>query len=153
REQHDHARPLPASEHLRQRPRARARQTGDGPCRTPRRRARFRRVPARSAWFDRQDDLHRKESVMTDHKVVSREEWARARDELLTREKEHTRQGDELARRRRDLPWVAVEKAYSFDTDDGIRTLAELFDGRGQLLVYHFMFGPTYEYGCPTCSS
>jgi predicted dithiol-disulfide oxidoreductase (DUF899 family) len=90
---------------------------------------------------------------MTDHEAVSREEWAAAREELLAREKEHTRLGDELARRRRELPWVRVEKEYLFDTDDGTRTLAELFDGRSQLLVYHFMFGPSYQAGCPTCSS
>ena len=90
---------------------------------------------------------------MTDHKVVSREEWAAAREELLAREKEHTRTGDELARERRELPWLPVEKEYRFETDDGPRTLAELFDGRSQLLVYHFMFGPSYEAGCPTCSS
>jgi predicted dithiol-disulfide oxidoreductase (DUF899 family) len=90
---------------------------------------------------------------MTDHGVVSREEWAAARQELLAREKEHTRLGDELARRRRDLPWVRVEQEYRFDTDDGTRTLAELFDGRSQLVVYHFMFGPGYEAGCTTCSS
>jgi predicted dithiol-disulfide oxidoreductase (DUF899 family) len=90
---------------------------------------------------------------MSDHKIVSREAWTAAREELLAREKEHTRLGDELARQRRELPWVRVEKEYRFDTDDGPRTLAELFDGRGQLLVYHFMFGPSYEAGCPTCSS
>ena len=90
---------------------------------------------------------------MMDHKIASREEWQAARDELLRREKEHTRMGDELARERRELPWVRVEKAYRFDTDDGTKTLAELFDGRSQLLVYHFMFGPDYEAGCPTCSS
>jgi predicted dithiol-disulfide oxidoreductase (DUF899 family) len=90
---------------------------------------------------------------MTDHTVGTREEWQAARDELLRREKEHTRLGDELARRRRELPWVPVEKEYGFATDDGTRTLAELFDGRSQLLVYHFMFGPSYEAGCPTCSS
>ena len=90
---------------------------------------------------------------MPDHEVVNREEWATAREELLAREKEHTRLGDELASRRRELPWVRVEKEYGFDTDDGARTLAELFDGRNQLLVYHFMFGPSYEAGCPTCSS
>src|SRR5947209_6331255 len=86
---------------------------------------------------------------MPDHEVVSREEWATAREEVLAREKEHTRLGDELARRRRELPWVRVEKEYDFDTDDGKRTLTELFDGRSQLLVYHFMFGPSYEAGCP----
>ena len=81
------------------------------------------------------------------------EQWAAAREELLAREKEHTQLGDELARQRRELPWARVEKEYRFDTDDGTRTLAELFDGRGQLLVYHFMFGPSYAAGCPTCSS
>ena len=90
---------------------------------------------------------------MTDHKVVNREEWQAARDELLQREKEHTRMADELARQRRELPWVAIEKQYRFDTDDGSRTLAELFDGRSQLLIYHFMFGPSYEAGCPVNSS
>jgi predicted dithiol-disulfide oxidoreductase (DUF899 family) len=90
---------------------------------------------------------------MTDHEVVSGEEWATARENLLAREKEHTRMGDELARQRRELPWVLVEKEYRFETDDGPRTLAELFNGRSQLLVYHFMFGPSYEAGCPTCSS
>jgi predicted dithiol-disulfide oxidoreductase (DUF899 family) len=85
--------------------------------------------------------------------VGTREEWAAAREELLAREKEHTRLGDELARQRGELPWVRVEKDYRFESDDGTRTLAELFDGRGQLLVYHFMFGPSYQAGCPTCSS
>jgi len=90
---------------------------------------------------------------MTGHKIATREKWAAARQELLAREKEHTRLGDELARQRRELPWVRVEKEYRFDTDDGARTLAELFDGRSQLVVYHFMFGPSYEAGCTTCSS
>jgi predicted dithiol-disulfide oxidoreductase (DUF899 family) len=90
---------------------------------------------------------------MTAHKVTSREEWLAAREKLLEREKEHTRLGDELARRRRELPWVRVEKEYRFDTDEGAKTLAALFDGRSQLLVYHFMFGPSYQAGCPTCSS
>jgi predicted dithiol-disulfide oxidoreductase (DUF899 family) len=90
---------------------------------------------------------------MTDHKVLGREEWQAARDELLQREKEHTRMGDELARQRRELPWFAVEKEYMFDTDEGTRTLAELFDGRSQLLIYHFMFGPSYQAGCPVNSS
>jgi predicted dithiol-disulfide oxidoreductase (DUF899 family) len=91
--------------------------------------------------------------TMADHRIGTREEWAAAREELLAREKEHTRLGDELARKRRELPWVRVEKDYRFDTDDGTRTLGELFDGRSQLAVYHFMFGPSYEAGCPTCSS
>jgi predicted dithiol-disulfide oxidoreductase (DUF899 family) len=90
---------------------------------------------------------------MTDHKIASREEWQAARDELLRREKEHTRMGDELARQRRELPRVRVEKDYRFETEEGTRTLAELFNDRSQLLVYHFMFGPTYQAGCPTCSS
>src|SRR5918995_1097267 len=90
---------------------------------------------------------------MTEHRIANREEWQGAREELLRREKEHTRIGDELARERRELPWVRVEKEYRFDTDDGTRTLAELFDGRSQLLVYHFMFGPSFDAGCPICSS
>jgi predicted dithiol-disulfide oxidoreductase (DUF899 family) len=90
---------------------------------------------------------------MTPPKVGTREEWLAARQELLVREKELTRRSDELARERRELPWVPVEKDYSFDTDDGTKTLADLFDGRSQLLVYHFMFGPAYTAGCPTCSA
>jgi predicted dithiol-disulfide oxidoreductase (DUF899 family) len=90
---------------------------------------------------------------MTGHRIGSREEWQAARDELLVREKEHTRMADELARQRRELPWVPVEKEYRFETEDGERTLTELFDGRSQLLVYNFMFGPSYEAGCPACSS
>jgi predicted dithiol-disulfide oxidoreductase (DUF899 family) len=90
---------------------------------------------------------------MTDHKVVGRAEWQAAREELLQREKEHTRMADELARQRRELPWVAIEKQYRFDADDGTRTLAELFDGRSQLLLYHFMFGPSYQAGDPVNSS
>ncbi len=90
---------------------------------------------------------------MIDHKIASREEWLAAREKLLEREKQHTRLGDELARERRELPWVPVEKDYLFDTDEGTRTLRELFDGRSQLLVYHFMFGPSYQAGCPVNSS
>jgi predicted dithiol-disulfide oxidoreductase (DUF899 family) len=90
---------------------------------------------------------------MIDHEVGSREEWLAAREQLLAREKEHTKLGDELAQQRRELPWVPVEKDYRFDTDDGQKALVELFHGRSQLLVYHFMFGPSYEAGCPTCSS
>jgi predicted dithiol-disulfide oxidoreductase (DUF899 family) len=90
---------------------------------------------------------------MTEHKVVGRQEWQAARQELLKREKQHTRLGDELARQRRQLPWVQVDKPYRFDTDDGTRTLAELFDGRSQLLAYHFMFGPSYQAGDPVNSS
>jgi predicted dithiol-disulfide oxidoreductase (DUF899 family) len=90
---------------------------------------------------------------MTSHKIGTRDEWRAASDELLQREKEHTRMGDELAAQRRALPWVRVEKDYVLQTEDGPKTLAELFDGRSQLLIYHFMFGPTYEQGCPTNSS
>jgi len=91
--------------------------------------------------------------TMTDHPIATRDEWLAAREELLKREKEHTRLGDELARLRRELPWVRVEKDYRFQTDQGEKGLAELFDGRSQLLVYHFMFGPSYEAGCPVNSS
>ena len=90
---------------------------------------------------------------MDEQRIGTREDWQKAREELLAREKEHTRMGDELAQARRELPWVRVEKDYRFDTDEGERTLAELFGGRSQLLVYHFMFGPSYEAGCPVCSS
>jgi len=90
---------------------------------------------------------------VTAHAIGTREEWFAARERLLAREKVHTRLGDELARERRDLPWVLVEKDYRFDTDEGERTLGELFDGRSQLLVYHFMFGPSYQAGCPVNSS
>jgi predicted dithiol-disulfide oxidoreductase (DUF899 family) len=100
-----------------------------------------------------QTNPRRRRRAMADHRVGTREEWLAARDELLKREKEHTRLGDEIARARRDLPWVRVEKDYRFETDDGERSLAELFDGRSQLLVYHFMFGPSYEAGCPINSS
>ena len=91
--------------------------------------------------------------TMTNQKIGTREEWLAARADLLAREKEHTRLGDELARERRELPWVPVDRDYRFDTDDGERGLADLFDGRSQLLVYHFMFGPSYEAGCPVNSS
>ena len=88
--------------------------------------------------------------------VGTREEWLAARVELLEREKELTRRSDELARQRSELPWVRVDEEYVFETDEGTKTLAELFDGRSQLLVYHFMFGPTVEgwpeAGCPGCS-
>jgi predicted dithiol-disulfide oxidoreductase (DUF899 family) len=90
---------------------------------------------------------------MTPHKVGTRQEWLAARRQLLDAEKEHTRRGDELARQRRELPWVPVEKEYGFETEEGRKTLAELFDGRSQLIVYHFMFGPDYEAGCPACSA
>jgi predicted dithiol-disulfide oxidoreductase (DUF899 family) len=90
---------------------------------------------------------------VTDHKIATRQEWLAAREQLLVREKEHTRLGDELARQRRELPRVRVEKDYRFETDEGEKSLAELFDGRSQLLVYHFMFGPSYQAGDPVNSS
>jgi predicted dithiol-disulfide oxidoreductase (DUF899 family) len=90
---------------------------------------------------------------MTEHKTGTREEWLAARLELLDAEKEHTRRGDELARMRRELPWVPIEKDYRFETDEGPASLADLFQGRSQLLMYHFMFGPDYTAGCPACSA
>ncbi len=87
------------------------------------------------------------------HQIVSREEWLAARLGLLQEEKEFTRRSDELARRRQDLPWVRVDKEYPFETEEGSASLADLFQGRSQLLVYHFMFGPDYTAGCPSCAS
>jgi predicted dithiol-disulfide oxidoreductase (DUF899 family) len=89
---------------------------------------------------------------MTNHKTASREEWLAARLELLEAEKELTRRSDALAQQRQDLPWVRIDKAYRFETDSGGASLADLFQGRSQLLVYHFMFGPDYAAGCPSCS-
>jgi predicted dithiol-disulfide oxidoreductase (DUF899 family) len=90
---------------------------------------------------------------MTEHRIGTQEEWQAKRDELLAEEKTLTRRGDELAEERRQLPWVKVEKDYRFETETGTKSLADLFDGRSQLLVYHFMFGPSFESGCPVCSS
>ena len=90
---------------------------------------------------------------MTKHMTGTREEWLAARLELLKAEKELTRRSDELARRRQELPWVRIDKEYRFDTDEGSASLADLFRGRSQLLVYHFMFGPDYTAGCPSCSA
>jgi predicted dithiol-disulfide oxidoreductase (DUF899 family) len=87
------------------------------------------------------------------HEVVSRDKWLSARLELLDEEKEFTRRSDALARRRQELPWVRIDKEYQFQTDDGNASLADLFKGRSQLLVYHFMFGPDYKAGCPSCSA
>jgi predicted dithiol-disulfide oxidoreductase (DUF899 family) len=89
---------------------------------------------------------------MTKHLTGTREEWLAARCELLDAEKELTRRGDELTQRRQALPWVRIDKAYKFDTDEGSASLVDLFRGRSQLLVYHFMFGPDYTAGCPSCS-
>jgi predicted dithiol-disulfide oxidoreductase (DUF899 family) len=91
--------------------------------------------------------------AMSEHRIGTQEEWQAEREELLKEEKQLTRRGDELARKRRELPWVPVEKEYTFDTSEGTKTLADLFYGRSQLLVYHFMFGPPYETGCPVCCS
>jgi len=90
---------------------------------------------------------------MTQHTTGTREDWLAARLELLEAEKELTRKSDELARRRQELPWVRIDKEYRFDTDEGSASLEDLFRGRSQLLVYHFMFGPDYTAGCPSCSS
>ena len=90
---------------------------------------------------------------MTEHRTGTQEEWLAARLELLDAEKELTRRSDELARQRQELPWVRIEKDYRFETDGGNASLAELFGGRSQLLMYHFMFGPEYTAGCPACSA
>jgi predicted dithiol-disulfide oxidoreductase (DUF899 family) len=90
---------------------------------------------------------------MTTHRTGTRDEWLAARLKVLDAEKAHTRQGDEVARQRRELPWVRVDKDYRFTTDEGPASLADLFNGRSQLLVYHFMFGPDYTAGCPACSA
>ena len=92
------------------------------------------------------------DTIATDHQVVSREEWTAARKELLKKEKEATRLRDQLSAERRKLPWVKVEKNYVFDAPGGRKTLADLFDGRSQLVIYHFMFAPDWQEGCPSCS-
>src|SRR3989441_10279746 len=91
--------------------------------------------------------------TMTTQKTGTREQWLAARLKLLDAEKALTRQSDELAQRRQELPWVRIDKQYRFDTDEGKASLADLFRGRSQLLVYHFMFGPDYTAGCPSCSA
>src|SRR2546428_13028357 len=92
-------------------------------------------------------------TAMTKHTTGTRKEWLAARLELLEAEKELTRRSDELARRRQELPWVRIDTEYRFETDEGSASLADLFRGRSQLLVYHFMFGPDYKAGCPSCSA
>src|SRR5207249_2212994 len=94
-----------------------------------------------------------RQSKMTKHMTGTRKEWLAARRELLEAEKELTRRSDELARRRQELPWVRIDKEYRFETDEGTASLADLFRGRSQLIVYHFMFGPDYTAGCPSCSA
>jgi predicted dithiol-disulfide oxidoreductase (DUF899 family) len=93
------------------------------------------------------------QNLQQKHKIASRGEWLAARLELLKQEKELTRRSDELAQKRQELPWVRIDKEYRFETDNGSASLADLFQGRSQLLVYHFMFGPEYTAGCPSCSS
>jgi predicted dithiol-disulfide oxidoreductase (DUF899 family) len=90
---------------------------------------------------------------MAGHRIGTQDEWQAERNALLDEEKQLTRRSDELARKRRELPWVPVEKDYRFETEQGTKSLAELFGGHSQLLVYHFMFGPPYTAGCPVCSS
>src|ERR1700756_2683409 len=90
---------------------------------------------------------------MTTHEIGTREQWLKARIELLEAEKQLTRRSDELARRRQELPWVPIDKEYRFETDEGGASLADLFRGRSQLMVYHFMFGTDYTAGCPSCSA
>ena len=94
-----------------------------------------------------------KEKTTTNHRTGTREQWLAARLELLKAEKELTRRSDALAQRREELPWVRIEKAYRFETDEGNASLTDLFKGHSQLLVYHFMFGPDYTAGCPACSA
>jgi predicted dithiol-disulfide oxidoreductase (DUF899 family) len=89
---------------------------------------------------------------MQNHKVISREEWLDARRELLAKEKEFTRLRDQLSQARRELPWVKIEKDYLFEGPNGKETLSDLFEGRSQLIIYHFMYGPDWEEGCPSCS-
>jgi predicted dithiol-disulfide oxidoreductase (DUF899 family) len=92
------------------------------------------------------------EAAIKDHPVVSRSDWIEARKALLAKEKQHMRLNDDLARQRRDLPWVEIDKGYTFDTPEGRKSLADLFEGRSQLIVYHFMLGPGWAEGCPGCS-
>src|SRR5271154_2160364 len=90
---------------------------------------------------------------MTSHKTGTYDEWLAARLEVLEAEKALTRRGDEVSRRRQELPWVRIDKEYRFETDEGPASLTDLFRGRSQLLVYHFMFGPDFAAGCPSCSA
>src|SRR6185437_6241517 len=110
-----------------------------------------------SAWQSsakpNREKKRKERTTMTTHRTGTREEWLKARIELLNAEKELTRRSDELALQRQELPWVPINKGYRFDTDEGSASLADLFRGRSQLLVYHFMFGPDFAAGCPSCSS
>src|ERR1700758_4318535 len=107
----------------------------------------------RTKRFDKGRETMTTLKTMTTHKTGTREEWLTARLALLQAEKELTQRSDELARQRRERPGVAIDKEYRFDTEEGSVSLADLFKGRSQLLVYHFMFGPDYKAGCPSCSS
>src|SRR6187402_1830808 len=105
-------------------------------------------------WFENGTDIFKgRERTMTTHLIGTRDEWLAARLELLKQEKELTRQSDAVAEGRQGLPWVRIDKEYKLETERGELSLAELFEGRSQLLVYHFMFGPDYTAGCPSCSS
>jgi predicted dithiol-disulfide oxidoreductase (DUF899 family) len=115
------------------------------------RRSRWRATDEFAAWPPSTEE--KGGCVMTDHAVVSRDEWLEARKRLREEEEAHAAQSEELAAKRRQLPWVRVDKEYEFDTDDGKKPLAELFDGRSQLLIYHLMFGPDYTGACPGCTS
>src|SRR5207248_10305313 len=99
------------------------------------------------------DTRTKRKRAMTKHMTGTHEEWLAARLELLKQEKELTRRSDELARQRQELPWVRIDKQYRFETDDGSASLADLFRGRSQFLIYHFMVGPEYTAGCPNCSA
>src|SRR5947199_3421035 len=99
------------------------------------------------------DTRTKRKRAMTKHMTGTHEEWLAARLELLKQEKELTRRSDALARQRQELPWVRIDKQYRFETDEGSAALTDLFRGRSQLLVYHFMFGPDYKAGCPSCSA
>src|SRR5262245_37596395 len=103
--------------------------------------------------IERTIDRRKERKTMTTHKTGTREQWLTARLELLEAEKEHTRRADELALMRQELPWVRIEKEYRLETDEGSASLTDLFRRRSQLLVYHFMFGPDYAAGCPSCSA
>src|SRR5262247_2629281 len=103
--------------------------------------------------IERTIDRRKERKTMTTHKTGTREQWLAARIELLEAEKKLTRRSDDLAKRRQKLPWVRIDKEYRFETDEGSASLADLFRGRSQLLIYHFMFGPDYTAGCPACSA
>src|SRR6201990_158200 len=107
----------------------------------------------RTKTFDKRRETMTTTKTMTTHKTGTREEWLAARLALLQAEKELTQRSDEVARRRQELPWVAIDKEYRLDTEEGSVSFADLFKGRSQLLVYHFMFGPDYMAGCPSCSA